>query len=609
MDRRTFLAQSSVVALAAAAPLSAAPAGKTATGPTAAADTAFRELLDRIFRARLSESPEGATRLGLDAGPRAALKSQLSDRSKAEAARDLARAKADLAAIRAVDPATLGPDARLDHEIVRYGLERSIAGSERFAYGDAGGRFNPYILTQNRGAYRDVPDFLDTQHRIREAADADAWLARLEAFAVVLDQETERQRADVAMGVFAPDYILDTAIRQLTALRAPAPAEAELVKGFAAKLTAAGLDNNRVARAAAIMADKVYPALDRQRALLADLRTRATHDAGVWRLPDGEAYYEAAAEAATTVAMTGDEIHRLGLEQVAELSGRIDAILKAQGMTQGTVGERLVKLNERPDQLFANTDEGRQALLVLLDAQIRAIEPKLASQFGRLPRAPVEVRRVPPSIQAGAPGGYYQAASLDGTRPGIYYINLRDTFDRPKFGLATLTHHEAIPGHHLQVMTALESGSIPLIRRGGGFSGYSEGWALYSEQIADEIGMFDQDPLGRVGYLQSLLFRATRLVVDSGMHAKRWSRERATDYFIATTGIARGRSQGEIDRYTVWPGQACSYKIGHTVWARLRDEARAKAGANWDPRRFHAVLAKGAMPLAILERVIRAEFA
>jgi uncharacterized protein (DUF885 family) len=234
------------------------------------------------------------------------------------------------------------------------------------------------------------------------------------------------------------------------------------------------------------------------------------------------------------------------------------------------------------------------------------MEKRLPEQFATLPKAPVEVRRVPPAIQAGAPGGYYQAATLDGSRPGIYYINLRDTFDRPKFGLATLSYHEAVPGHHLQVMLALESQDIPLIRRRGGFSGYSEGWALYTEQLADEMGMYDGDPLGQVGYLQSLLFRATRLVVDSGMHAKRWSREQATDYFIATTGIARGRSQGEIDRYTVWPGQACSYKIGHTVWVELRDEAKAKAGANWDPRQFHDVLHKGAMPLDVLKRVVRA---
>ncbi|WP_439539633.1 DUF885 domain-containing protein [Sphingomonas sp.] len=603
MRRRSFVQSIGAAALATSIPAAARGPGEAATG---SGDAALRALLDRIFNDRLTESPEGATALGLDTGANAALKSQLSGRSAADEARDLTRAKRELAAIRAIDPATLGENARLDYDIVTYQLERSIAGRERFTYGSAGGRFAPYRLSQLTGAYQDVPDFLDNQHRVRDAVDADAYLARLEAFATVLDQESERQRADAARGVFAPDYVLDTTLKQFASLRDKAPGEFGPVTGFKAKLEAAKLPPERGAPAEKIVADKIFPALDRQRALVTELRGKATHDAGVWRLPDGEAYYTAAAEAATTTRLSGDAIHRIGLEQVAEISGRIDAILKAQGMRDGTVGARLVALNERPDQLFPNTDPGREALLEALRAQVRAMEKRLPEQFATLPKAPVEVRRVPPAIQAGAPGGYYQAATLDGSRPGIYYINLRDTFDRPKFGLATLSYHEAVPGHHLQVMLALESQDIPLIRRRGGFSGYSEGWALYTEQLADEMGMYDGDPLGQVGYLQSLLFRATRLVVDSGMHAKRWSREQATDYFIATTGIARGRSQGEIDRYTVWPGQACSYKIGHTVWVELRDEAKAKAGANWDPRQFHDVLRKGAMPLDVLKRVVRA---
>lgn len=603
LRRRSFVQSIGAAALAASVPAAARAAGGATAG---AGDVALRTLLDRIFNDRLTESPEGATSLGLDTGKNAALKSQLSGRSAADEARDLVRAKRELAAIREIDPATLGENARLDYDIVTYQFERSIAGRERFTYGSAGGRYAPYRLSQLSGAYRDVPDFLDNQHRVRDAVDADAYLARLEAFATVLDQESERQRDDAARGVFAPDYVLDTTLKQFASLRDKAPGEFGLVTGFKAKLEAAKLPAERVAQAEKIVADNVFPALDRQQALVTELRARAAHDAGVWRLPDGEAYYTAAAEAATTTRLSGDEIHRIGLEQVAEISGRIDAILKAQGMRDGTVGARLVALNERPDQLFPNTDPGREALLEALRAQVRAMETRLPEQFATLPKAPVEVRRVPPEIQAGAPGGYYQAATLDGSRPGIYYINLRDTFDRPKFGLATLSYHEAVPGHHMQVMLALESQDIPLIRRRGGFSGYSEGWALYTEQLADEMGMYDGDPLGQVGYLQSLLFRATRLVVDSGMHAKRWSREQATDYFIATTGIARGRSQGEIDRYTVWPGQACSYKIGHTVWVELRDEAKAKAGARWDPRQFHEVLRNGAMPLDVLKRVVRA---
>jgi uncharacterized protein (DUF885 family) len=604
LRRRSFVQSIGAAALATSVPAAARAAGQAQAGT---GDAALRALLDRIFNDRLTQSPESATALGLDTGKNSALRSQLSGRSAADAARDLARAKSELSAIKALDPATLGDNARLDYDIVTYQLEKSIAGRETFTYGAAGGRYAPYRLSQLTGAYQDVPDFLDAQHRVRDAVDADAYLARLEAFAVVLDQESERQRADSARGVFAPDYVLDTTLKQFAALRDKAPGETGLVASFKAKLEGAKLPSERVAQAEKIVADKIFPALDRQRALVNELRGKATHDAGVWRLPDGEAYYTAAAEAATTTRLSGDEIHRIGLEQVAEISGRIDTILKAQGMSSGTVGARLVALNERPDQLFPNTDPGREALLETLRGQVRAMEKRLPEQFATLPKAPVEVRRVPPAIQAGAPGGYYQAATLDGTRPGIYFINLRDTFDRPKFGLATLSYHEAVPGHHLQVMLALESQDIPLIRRRGGFSGYSEGWALYTEQLADEMGMYDGYPLGQVGYLQSLLFRATRLVVDSGMHAKRWSREQATDYFIATTGIARGRSQGEIDRYTVWPGQACSYKIGHTVWVELRDEAKAKARDKWDPRQFHDVLRKGAMPLDVLKRVVRAQ--
>jgi uncharacterized protein (DUF885 family) len=597
VDRRLFLTTTGASAIAAmtASPVFAQPAAQ---------DARLRAILDGFFYERLEDAPEQATRLGLDTGARAGLRGKLSDVSAAGVARDLARSKVQLRQLGGVDRTKLSAASQLDYDVVHYQLSREISG-ERFGYGETAGRYAPYVLSQLTGAYRDVPDFLDSQHRVNDAADADAYLSRLEAFPKGMDDELDRQKADAAKGVFAPDYILDTTLKLQAALRDQPAAQTVLVASFAKKLAAAGLPPKRAAQAEKIVAEAVFPALDRQRALVEQLRAKATHDAGVWRLPEGEAFYAAAAEAATTTSLTGDEIHRLGLEQVAEISGRIGAILKAQGMNQGTVGDRLVALNKRPDQLFPNTDPGREALLAQLNVQIKAMQARLGEAFNTVPKAPVEVRRVPQTIQAGAPGGYYQNASLDGSRPAIYFINLRDTFDRPKFGLATLTHHEAVPGHHLQVSVALESDAIPLIRRRGFYSGYSEGWALYAEQLADEMGMFRDDPLGQVGYLQSLLFRATRLVVDSGMHVKRWSREKATDYLIATTGIARGRSQGEIDRYTVWPGQACSYKIGHTVWNDLREEVKKAQGTNFDLKAFHEVLTMGAMPLDILKQAVR----
>ncbi|HEU4967991.1 DUF885 domain-containing protein [Sphingomonas sp.] len=595
MNRRAFLLSSGALATIGLAPKVLAQAAP------GAADAELRTLLDRFFYDRLQDSPEQATSLGLDKGERAALRGRLSDNSAAGQARHLARTKAESAALAKIDRARLGADAQVDYDVVQYQLDRTIAGS-RFPYGDG---FSPYILSQQNGSYQDIPDFLDNAHRVTNAADADAYLARLSQMAKAVDNDTGRQRADAAKGVFAPDYILDTTLKLLGDVRDVEPAKTVMVASFAQKLAAAKLPPERAAEAEKIVREQVFPALDRQRALVRELRAKATHDAGVWRLPEGEAYYAVAAEGYTTVSMTGDEIHKLGLEQVAEIEGRIDTILKGEGMSQGTVGERLVALNKRPDQLYPNTDEGKEALLNQLRGQVAAMYKRLPEAFATLPKAPVEVRRVPPSIQAGAPGGYYQNATLDGSRPGIYFINLRDTFDRPKFGLATLSHHEAVPGHHMQVMLAMESTEIPLIRRRSFFSGYGEGWALYTEQLADEMGMFDGDPLGRVGYLQSFLFRATRLVVDSGMHVKRWSREQATDWFMAHTGIARGRSQGEIDRYTIRPGQACSYKIGHTVWARLRDEAKQRQGDRFDLKQFHDVLKLGAMPLSVLERVVR----
>ena len=597
MNRRQFLATSGASALTAA---TAAPV----FAQSGSGDARLRAMLDGFFYERLDDSPEQATRLGLDSGARAALRGKLSDTSAAGMARDLARSKAQARQLASIDRKSLSANARLDYDVVAYQLDRAVGG-EKFGYGETAGRYAPYVLSQLTGSYRETPDFLDSQHRVKDAADADAYLARLEAFPIAMDGELARQQADAAKGVFAPDYILDTTLKMQASLRDQPAAQTVLVASFARKLAAAGLPPERAAQAEKIVTDKVFPALDRQRALVQALRAKASHDAGVWRLPDGEAFYAAAAEAATTTALTGDEIHRIGLDQVAEISARIDTILKGEGMNQGSVGDRLVALNQRPDQLFPNTDPGREALLAQLNTQIIAMQKRLGEAFSTVPKAPVEVRRVPVTIQAGAPGGYYQNASLDGSRPAIYYINLRDTFDRPKFGLATLTHHEAVPGHHLQVSVALESESIPMIRRRGGYSGYSEGWALYSEQLADEMGMYAGDPLGQVGYLQSLLFRATRLVVDSGMHAKRWSREKATDYLIATTGIARGRSQGEIDRYTVWPGQACSYKIGHTVWNELREEVKRKQGAQFDIKAFHDVLTLGAMPLDILKQAVR----
>jgi uncharacterized protein (DUF885 family) len=262
-------------------------------------------------------------------------------------------------------------------------------------------------------------------------------------------------------------------------------------------------------------------------------------------------------------------------------------------------------LNKDPRQLYSDTDAGRAELLASLNAGVKDMYTRLPQDFATLPNSPLEIRRVPPEIQDGASNGYYRRASLDGSRPAIYFINLKDVGDWPKYSLPTLSYHEGVPGHHLQISISQESKDIPTLRKVGGFSAYSEGWALYAEQVADELGVYANDPLGRVGYLQSFLFRAARLVVDTGLHSNGWSREQATDYMVATTGYARPRSQREVERYCTQIGQACSYKVGHTTWARARAESQQALGLRFDIKQFHEILREGAMPLSILERRIR----
>ena len=596
INRRQLLAGTAAVAAGAAVPAAAL----TATTE----DVKLLALFDAFFNEGVDESPEQATSLGLDRGARAALKGQLSDASRAGREKRLARAQDRLARLNAIDRAALSENRQLDRDVVEYDLSRRIANETRFSFGSAGGNFQPYVISQQHGPFTRTPDFLDTNHRIANADDAEAYLSRLSAYARTLDENLAWANEDAGKGVIAPDFALDLALAQLHAIRSQPAASTILATSIARKVKAAGVAGDHATRAVKIIEKDVYPAYDRYIAGVQALRARATSDAGVWKLPDGGAYYDAAVKASTTTNMTPDEVHTLGRAQVAEISAQLDTMLKAQGLSQGAVGERLVALGNRPGQTFPNSDEGRAALLKLLNEQIRDAMPRLEKLFITLPKAPVEVRRVPEFIQDGAANGYYQAPAPDGSRPGAFYINLKDSTEWPRFTLATLTYHEAVPGHHMQVAIAQESPDIPMIRRRGGYSAYSEGWALYAEQVADELGVYENDPLGRIGYLQSFLFRAARLVADTGLHLKRWSREQATQYFVETTGYAKSRSQREIERYCVNPGQALSYKIGHMQWARLRDAVKAKQGAAFDTRQFHEILRFGAMPLVLLEREV-----
>ncbi|ARR53209.1 DUF885 domain-containing protein [Rhizorhabdus wittichii DC-6] len=601
MDRRQFIGSTGLALLAGMMPRLAEAA---ATGT--AADKQLAAMVERMFEKQLDDSPETATSLGLDKGARAGQKSKLDGYTKADQARTLAEDKASLAALRKLDRAALSPAAQLNYDVVVYMVEQTTRGGSKYPYGSSSEYYVPYAISQLSGPYASVPDFLDSQHVIETRDDADAYVARLHEFARVLDESTRFQQDDVRYGAFAPDFCLDLALGQLRALRDQPAAKTVLVDSLVRRTAEKKIGGDWGARAETIVAAEIFPALDRQIALVTGLRKAASHDAGCWRLPKGDEYYADALMNATTTTLSPEEVHQMGREQVAEISGQIDAILKKEGMTKGTVGERLTALNNDPKQLFANTDAGRAELIDYINGLVKAMEAKLPEAFATLPKAPLEVKRVPPFIQDGAPNGYYNSAALDGSRGAIYYINLKDTADWPRYGLPSLTYHEGTPGHHLQISLAQEAKDLPMLRKVAPFGAYVEGWALYAEQLADEMGVYEKDPIGRAGFLQSFLFRAVRLVTDTGIHFKRWSREQATGYMVEATGFARPRTQREVDRYCIWPGQACSYKVGHMSWVKAREKAKAIKGAAFDLRQFHEVLLEGALPLTILEQVTEA---
>jgi uncharacterized protein (DUF885 family) len=602
IDRRRFVTVAgSVIAASVAASLARiAPAAEAESAGTPAQrlDTLFDVFMDE----RLSRRPQLLTSLGLDTGKYAWAKAKFSDQSLAGVREDKRESASQLKRLTAFDRNSVSGADRANYDTVMF----QLVTAERYAPFEYGEGVRPYVVSQLTGAYQSVPTFLDRQHRMTNKGDADAYLARLKAFAVVLDQETERVRHDAGLKVIPPDFIVDHTLEQMKILRSAAPADSILSTSVATRTKKLGLTGDWGADAARIVEQEVYPALDRQAAALKELRPRAQHQAGVGHLPQGDELYRVALREGTTTDMTADEVHELGASQAQDLTAQMEVILKAQGLTNGTVAERAQALGKDPKYVYPNNDEGRQQILDYCNGLIQQLQPHLPKYFRIMPKAPVEIRRVPAYTEAGAPGGYYERPSLDGSRPGIFNINLRDTSERARWRLPTLVYHESEPGHHFQLALVLEMPQLPLIRKaGGGFSANTEGWAVYAEQLCDEMGMYDSDPLGRLGLLQSLLFRAARCVVDTGIHAKGWSRERAIDYMVETTGEVRSGMTTEIERYCTWPGQATSYKVGQTRWLKLRADARARLGSKFDIRDFHdAGLSAAPMPLSVLERVI-----
>jgi uncharacterized protein (DUF885 family) len=602
MDRRRLLMSVAAGgALAAVGPVRAL--AHAAVAQTASAD--FNALMNRIAQEMLLTDPESLTMLGMDRGEHADARFKLSDRSQAKVEADKVKFVAAMKDMAAIDRNALPAKEQIYHDSLTFFGETVMEG---YAFPYGGGMYpSPYTVSQLGGSYQQIPDFLDSQHRIEAADDAEAYLSRLSDFARSLDDERERMRIDYAAGAVPPDFVIDRTLTQMGAITGTAVADSVMSQSIARRTAEKNIPGDWAARAQTILTREVYPAIQRQADALKAVRAGATHDGGVWRLPDGEAYYRYGLKNYTTSSMTPDEVHQMGLDQVAEISARADGLLKAQGLTQGTVGQRIAALGKDPRFVYPNTDEAKEELLKELNVQMAAMQARMPDYFGRLPKSPCDIRRVPKAIEAGAPGGYYMAPALDGSRPGAYYINLRDTAEWPKWTLPTLTYHEAVPGHHFQIALQMEQPDTPLLMKVMGFSAYSEGWGLYAEQLADEIGAYENDPFGQIGYLQSLMFRAARLVVDSGLHHKRWSREQGIRYMVDTLGDQESSIATEVERYCVWPGQASSYKVGHTTWVRLREDAKKRLGSRFDIKGFHDTgLNLGGVPLTVLERTMNA---
>ena len=601
--RREFIAGTGAV-LAAFSSLSAC----ARRGPEAQAGAGIADQLATVAEDMLVDYPENATALGIDTGVRAALKASLSDRSPAGQAAIAERIVARLKGPLATDPAGLDAAARIDLDVVRTAHETAAEGF-KFPYGDVAllnqnwsWRNAPYVVAQNTGAFLEIPSLLEEQHTVGSREDAEAYLARLEAYAGQLHGETARLASAAGQGVIAPDFILDKTLAQLDLARSGNVAEWPMIASFVRKTK--GIPGDWAGQAAKIAAERIRPALDAQLEELEAHRANATSDAGVWKLPFGDAYYAWALQAATTTAMSPDEIHARGREELAALQAEMDTILKAEGLTQGSVGARMTALGKDPRFKFPDDDTGRAQVMALIEDRVADIRTRLPRAFATLMPGHFEVKRMAPEVEPGAPGAYGGPGSIDGTVPGKFWINLRTTDLWRTYSLPTLTYHESLPGHVWQGEFALK---LPLVRSLHAFNAYSEGWALYAEQLADELGVYEGDPYGRLGYLQSIAFRACRLVVDTGLHAKRWTREEAIRWFAETNGSGLEEVTSEVDRYCAWPGQACGYKVGHSEIIRLRAGAQQALGKGFDLRLFNdAVVTSGGVPMVVLARMVDA---
>lgn len=568
------------------------------------------QLADRQAVYFLLDTPELLTSIGLVDGTMLDFHSgKLSDYGVAERDRRLAVVEQNLSELKAFDREALGLQDQITYDVLEFQYTSALS-SRKFAWSSPGGL---YPISPMSGGQIGVVTFMLQSHTIKNRLTAENYVKRVGLIAERLDKVTAEAQRQAKLGVILPVSLLDKSLAIIKDTVAPKPAEHPLVQVLGEKIDKAksqdidaALKASLMAQTAKLVETQIYPAYQRMTAALNAMRPAAETQAdGVDRLPGGKEYYALALKQNTTTDYTADEIHQLGLDEAARITREMDAILVSQGLTQGTVAERTKKLGEDPKHLFPDNDDGRAQILTEYDRLLKEVLGIAPQYFATIPSTKLEVRRVPPASEKGSAGAYYNPAALDGSRPGVFYANLRDPKETPKWSMKTLAYHEGIPGHHFQIAIAQNLTGLPLIRQQPLFTAYSEGWALYAELLAKEMGMYKDDPLGDLGRLQAEIFRAARLVVDTGIHAKGWSREKAIEYMVGVTGMAETDVTTEIERYMSIPGQACAYKVGQLKFLALREKARLALGNRFDIKAFHKViLESGAVPLTVLERLV-----
>ncbi|MBL8513479.1 MAG: DUF885 domain-containing protein, partial [Betaproteobacteria bacterium] len=558
----------------------------------------------RVFVKFMLDNPELLTRLRIfeNAGIRGH-NAKLSDSSPADTERMAAMMRENLDTLRKYDINSYQGQEKLSYRIMEHFVETLVRGEPW--------RYHNFPVNQLFGVQSELPNMMTQSQQINDVTDAEHYLQRLMAYPQKMDGVIASMKVREQKGIVPPKFVVEKVGTQLKDFLSAAPKDNALAVAFREKLAKIPAEKMDVAtraeltvRAELAVAEHVIPAYQKLAAANEALRPKATVNHGAWSLPEGEKYYQYAVELHTSTNMKPDELHALGLKEVARIGADMDVILRGAGFNTGTLGERILALSKTPGQTYEHTDAARDQILKDYQAIIDEISAGLDPWFHSQPKAKVEVKRVPALSEKSSAFAYYNPPAMDGSKPGVFYANLRKPDEIAKFGMRTLAYHEAIPGHHTQIATAAEIKGLPIFRKLVPFTAYGEGWALYSEQLAWEAG-FQKNPLDNLGRLQAEMFRAVRLVVDTGIHAKRWTRERAIDYMLANTGMPEIEVIAEIERYFVMPGQALAYKVGMIKFLELRDKAKRELGPKFDIRDFHDVVLKsGGMPLSILEEVV-----